>query len=584
MLSRVTDALSKAPGAARTRGARGFLVGLGRPRPKDVIAGLVTGLFSIPEGMAYASIGGFNPVAGLYSGMVSTVLGAAFARTVLMVTTLTSALALSSRSVLAAAGLDPSDPANVAALALIVGAVMLLFGLFKFGAIMNFVSNAVMTGFTTGIAVQIIAGVIFDATGYKPQSHNTIRKFIEAFSHAGSWLVAPCLVAVATVAVWAVFHLIKPLSAYATLIALVVVTVGVTALQVDVETVGDIASIPNALPPFVLPNIGAIPGLLEGGLAVALVGLAQAAGISAAVPNPDGSRPNTSRDFTAQGVANLAGGFFGALPTGGSLSRTGVATSAGAQTRWAGIFAGVWLTLLVLLAGSLAELIPMPLIGGLMLVIGAELVAGRWADVVLVLRTAPLSAVAMLITFVATTELPLHQAILIGAITSLVLYCVKASQSAKLVALRPAPDGGWDRADVPETCPSNEVTVLHYAGVGLFAEVPRIDELWPKVANSTNAVVVLSLGTLPDVPSSKVIRAIRKWATDLEANGGRMYIAGVSPAVEKVLDRGSLVEVVGTDGIVPATTRIFGAIDEALARGTQWIADRSAGAPEQPAD
>ena len=241
---------------------------------------------------------------------------------------------------------------------------------------------------------------------------------------------APCLVAATTVAVWAVFHFIKPLRAFATLIALVLVTAVVSLITVDVETVGDIASIPNALPPLQLPNFAAMPELLAGGLAVALVGLAQAAGISAAVPNPDGKRPNTNSDFVAQGAANLAGGFFGALPTGGSLSRTGVAVSAGAQTRWAGIFAGIWMAALVLVAGSLAELIPMPVIGGLILVIGVELVAGRWADIKLVLRTAPLSAVAMLITFAATTQLPLHTAILVGAITSLVLYCVKAAQSA----------------------------------------------------------------------------------------------------------------------------------------------------------
>jgi SulP family sulfate permease len=308
-----------------------------------------------------------------------------------MVTTLTSALALTSRSVLTAAGLDPTDPANVAALVLVVGVVMMLFGLLRFGSIMNFVSNAVMTGFTTGIAVQIVAGVITDATGYRPQSHNTIRKFVEAFANVGSWQVAPCLVALATVAVWLVFHLIKRLEAFAILIALVVVTVAVVVLRVDVEDVGAISSVPNALPPLVLPNFGAIPVLLGGGLAVALVGLAQAAGIAAAVPNPDGSRPNTSRDFVAQGAANLAGGFVGALPTGGSLSRTGVSVSAGAQTRWAGVFAGVWLILLVVLAGSLAELIPMPVIGGLVLVIGIELIQGRWADIKLVLRTAPLS-------------------------------------------------------------------------------------------------------------------------------------------------------------------------------------------------
>ena len=160
---------------------------LGRPTPRDVLAGLVTGLFSIPEGMAYASIGGFNPVVGLYSGVVPGIIASVFARTVLMVTTLTSAIALSSRSVLTEEGLDPTDPANVAALAVVVGAVMLIFGLLRFGAIMNFVSNAVMTGFTTGIAVQIIAGVLGDATGYKPQSGNTIGKFIDSLAHIGFW-------------------------------------------------------------------------------------------------------------------------------------------------------------------------------------------------------------------------------------------------------------------------------------------------------------------------------------------------------------------------------------------------------------
>ena len=382
--------------------------------------------------------------------------------------------------------------------------------------------------------------------------------------------MAPCLVALATVAVWAVFHFIKPLEAFATLIALVVVTAVVTVMHLDVETVGDIASIPNALPPFVVPHFAAIPELLVGGLAVALVGLAQAAGISAAVANPDGSRPNTSGDFVAQGAANLAGGFFGALPTGGSLSRTGVAVSAGAQTRWAGIFAGVWLAALVLIAGSVAELIPMPVIGGLMLVIGAELVIGRWADIKLVLRAAPWSAVAMIVTFLATTQLPLHTAILIGAITSLVLYCVKASESARLYALVPE-DGGWVVKPVPDAVESNAVTVLEYTGVGLFAEVPRIDEEWPRVSDSHNAVVVLGLRTLPDVPSSKVLKAMRKWAEQLKANGGRFIIAGVSPSTAKVFKEGGLTEVLGEDGVVPATDRVFGSVEMALNRGQQWI-------------
>jgi SulP family sulfate permease len=109
-------------------------------------------------------------------------------------------------------------------------------------------------------------------------------------------------VAAGTVAVWAVFHFVKPLESFAILLALVVVTAVVAIAHIEVETVGDIAR-------FQFASTGDHSELrgdartAVGGVAVALVALAQAAGISAAVPNPDGSRSNMSGDFTAQGSA-----------------------------------------------------------------------------------------------------------------------------------------------------------------------------------------------------------------------------------------------------------------------------------------
>lgn len=558
-----------APGEGATASA---LAAIGRPTPRDVVAGLVTGLFSIPEGMAYASIGGFNPVAGLYSGIVPTLVGSAFARTVLMVTTLTSAIALTSQSVLAGAGLDPANPGNLAALAVVVGAWMAVLGLLRVGWIMDFVSTAVMTGFTTGIALQIVAGVLGDATGYDPTSHNTIAKVVESVLHLGAWDPTIVAVSVATIVAWAALRLVKPLASLATLIALVVVTVAVQAVAVAVPTVGGIAAIPNALPAPVLPDVAALPALLPGGLAVALVALAQAAGIAAAVPNPDRSRPNASADFLAQGVANLAGGLFQALPTGGSLSRTGVAVSAGAQTRWAGIFAGAWLALVALLFGSVAEAIPMAVIGGLIIVIGAELLEGRRHDIVLVLRTAPVSAAAMIVTFLATTQLPLQQAIFLGAVLSIVLYAWQAARIARLVALVPSPGGDWQVVPVPAACPSGEVTVLHYDGVGLFAEVPRFHERLPDISRTRDAVLVLSLRTLPDVPSATMVKELERVAATLAANGSRLVLAGVDPAMTATFERSGLTAALGEDGIVPSGDRVFGAIDSAAEAGRRWVA------------
>ena len=547
---------------------------LGRPTPSDVSSGLVTGLFSIPEGMAYASIGGFNPVAGIYAGVWPTVIGSAAARTVLMVTTLTSAIALTSRSVLVDAKLDPTRAGNVAALTLMVGVVMLLFGLLRLGVVLSFVSNAVMTGFSTGIALQIITGVLDDATGYKPPQKNKLVDLGDWVGHFGSWETAPTLVALATVCVYLLAHRVKRLEPVALLVALVVVSLAVGVLGTKVKLAKDIGTIPGALPPVSLPDWSAMPHLWGGALSVALVALAQAAGIGSSVPNPDGSRSDMNADFRAQGLANLGGGLTSGLPAGGSLSRTGVAVSAGARTRWAGIFAGLWLALIVLLFGSLAGRIPMPVIGGLIVVIGVELIAGRMPDIRLVLRTSKLSAPAMVATFAATTQLPLQQAIILGAVLSLLLYCVQAARQSKLVGLTEDGHGGWTVGPVPERLPSDRVTVLYYAGVNLFAELPRIDAQRPDGHAAERAVVVLAVRGAPDVPSSAVLKLLGRYADEQRRRGNRLIVAGVDEGTAKLLETTGVAERLGEGGVVRSTPRLMEAVEQAVAEGHRWIAEQ----------
>lgn len=549
-----------------------------RPTPRDVVSGFVTGLFSIPEGMAYATVGGFSAPMGLWSGAVPTVIGSIFSRTVLMVTTLTSAIALSAQSILTGAGLDPGDLGSVAALTVMVGLWMLLLGVLRLGSVMSFVSTAVMTGFTAGIAVQIVAGVVKDVTGYTPEAHNTVGKLVEGVLHVGEWDGATVLVAVATVAVWAGLQLVRPLRMTATLVSLVVVTVVVALLGTDVERVSDIAAIPRSLPPFTLPDLGAMPELVSGGLAIALIALAQAAGIGAAVPNPDGSRTDVSKDFTAQGLANVTGGFFGALPTGGSLSRTGVATSGGAQTRWAGIFAGVWLIVLVLLLGPLAGEIPMAVIGGLLLVIGGELVVGRWADIVLVFRTSWLSAAALVVTFAATTQLPLQQAIFLGAGLSIVLFAVQSAKRGRLIQLVPTDDGDFRVDDAPATLPSGRTTVLHYVGTGFFAEVNRLEEEWPHTAHTQDAALVVSLRGSAGIPSTTFLKSLDRLLDRWHEHGVDVVVCGVPEDLARRFATGG-VSTRLQDAVVPQTDVLLRSVREAYDLAESRRAMRAAAPP-----
>lgn len=549
---------------------------LGKPTLRDVVSGFVTGLFSIPEGMAYATLGNFAAPMGLWSGVVPSLVGSLLARTVLMITTLTSAIALTSASVLSGAGLKPDDVGAIATMTVMVGVVMLLMGLLNLGSVLSFVSTAVMTGFTAGIAVQIMSGVIDDATGFKPTNHDTVGKLIEALINIGHWNPTVVAVAASTVVVWAIFTVIKRTASYATLISLISVSVVTVLVGVKVPLVSGIASIPRSLPPLTLPDVTVMPQLMLGAVAIALVALAQAAGISAAVPNPDGSRSDASRDFVAQGAANVAGGFFGALPTGGSLSRTGVSQGAGASTRWSGIFAAAWLALIILVAGPVAGYIPMPVIGGLLFVIGGQLVAGRRRDFLLVMRTSWLSLLALVATFAATTWLPLQQAIFLGAGISILLTAFQISRQGRIIALTRTPDGAWRAGSPPRMLPSGRTTVLHDTGMGFFAEVPHFEQSIPHLGDARDAAVVLSVIGTEAIPSATFLVALEGLVTHLRSRGIPLVISGVSPSLHARLAQTGALDVIGVDNVVPEQTDVGGALEAAYERAE---AARTGGSP-----
>nr|WP_308801046.1 sodium-independent anion transporter [Streptomyces polyasparticus] len=97
------------------------------------------------------------------------------------------------------------------------------------------------------------------------------------------------------------------------------------------------------------------------------------------------------------------------------------------------------------------------------------------------------------------------------------------------------------------------MTVLYYGGSSLFAEAPRLDEQWPDTKDARGAAVVLGLRGVPDVPSSAVLKLLRRYARDLRSHGGRLYLAGVEPRLLAVLQRTGLAQELGEDAVLPPT-------------------------------
>jgi Sulfate permease family len=131
---------------------------------RDLLAGLPGAIGSVPDGMAAAILAGVNPVQGLYASFAGPITGGLTANTRLMVITTTSASALAAGSALS--GVPAAQrPAAVPLVAIIAGAALVAAGLARLGRYTRFVSYSVMTGFLTGVAVNIVCGQIPDLTG-----------------------------------------------------------------------------------------------------------------------------------------------------------------------------------------------------------------------------------------------------------------------------------------------------------------------------------------------------------------------------------------------------------------------------------
>jgi SulP family sulfate permease len=547
----------------------------------NIISGLATGLFSIPEGMAYAQLAGVNPVYGLYSGIVAVIVASLTTGTILMMSTLTSAIALATGSVIMTAGIQSSQmPTALFTITLLVGIYMFVLGLARLGNIVNFVSNAVMTGFVAGASWLIITGQEHHLTGYSPVGANQFQKSINWLQNIDQWDMTTVAVSVAVIVSMVLLKRIRPIEKFAPIIVLVAATAVVNLLKIQTELVGAIATIPNSLPAFMLPDFSLIPQLALGSMSVALVALAQGAGISTAVPNPDGSKASQSRDFLGEGLGNLAGSFFQSMGTGGSLSRTGISVGAGANSRLGGVFAGLWLGLIVLLFGSQAEKVPLAVIGGMLVVIGVELIMARVPSARLVWSTRAWgSIIAMTLTFVSAVFIPLQYTIFLGAALSLGLYVVASARKVRLQQAVRLEDGGWEIHEAPKELASSQATVMVVQGLDFFAEVPTLDDQMPPARGASNAVVILVLRDMQTL-SSTGIKWLERYAKELKANGSVLMLADVNPKVMDVLKKSGALDAIGEQNIFPASPRILEAENVAWEAGQRWLQQRSAAAQE----
>jgi SulP family sulfate permease len=500
----------------------------------EVLAGLPGAISSVPDGMAAAVLAGVNPVQGLYASFAGPVAGGLTSNTRLMVITTTSAAALAAGSALQS--VPPDDrPAAIPLLVIITGIVLVAAGLAHLGRYTRFVSYSVMIGFLTGIAVNIVCGQVADLTGAPAHGPFPLAKAISVLGHPGSTDLASLLSGLAALVILVTLTRTR-VALFSTLTALVIPTVVVIlAGAASVARVGDVGGIPRGIPVPRLPEFRYLSfSLLTGALAIAAIVLVQGAGVAEAAPNTDGSRPNPSQDIIAQGAGNLAAGFFRGGPVGGSVGQTALNVTSGARTRWAAIWSGVWMLVILAIFSGLVAKIAMPTLAAIL--IFAAIGSMRPGEIASILRTGRISQVVVITTFASTLFLPVAAAVGIGVALSLLLQLNQGAMDLTVVELIPLDGGRFEEREPPDKLTSYHVTVLDVYGSLLYAGARTLQAHLPDPDGAKSPVLVVRLRRRTSLGAT-FTKVVADYADRLADADGRLYLSGLDPSITQQLRR-----------------------------------------------
>jgi len=335
--------------------------------PRDVIAGLILTALLVPQGMAYAELAGLPPITGLYTSILCLAGYAVFGPSRVLVLGPDSSLGPMIAACvvpLAAANGDPGRAvAYASVLALMVGVVTVLAGVFRLGFVADLLSKPTQIGYMNGLALTIVIGQLPKLFGFSVDADGLIEEtgaFVAGLTN-GRTVPAALLVGVGSLVLILGFQRLLP-RVPGVLVAVVLAIVAVNVFDLTGLGVSVVGVLPEGFPPFTIPTVPlADLGLLfAGALGIALVSLTDTISTASAFAARSGDEVDGDKEMIGIGAANIAAGFFQGFPVSTSGSRTAVAAQNGAKTQVTGLVGAGAILLMLVLAPGLLRNLPQP--------------------------------------------------------------------------------------------------------------------------------------------------------------------------------------------------------------------------------
>ncbi|HSL41640.1 MAG TPA: SulP family inorganic anion transporter, partial [Desulforhopalus sp.] len=380
----------------------------------------------------------------------------------------------------------------ILAVVLIAGVLQILFGAIKVGIFVRYIPYPVISGFMSGIGVIIILIQLHPLLGAPGVSSP-----LDAILRLPGALVDVRLASLflAGVSMVLVFFTPKRITRFipSPLVALLGGTFLSLLIGLPVATIGDI---PSGLPEIALPwfSVELLPKIMPLALALAVLGTIDSLLTSVVADSMTKGRHNSNRELVGQGIGNIAASLIGGLPGAGATMRTVVNIKSGGVTRVSGVIHSLFLITVLLGLGRYAALIPLPVLAGILMKVGTDILDYRFLR--LIKRVPRPDLTVMLTVFVITVFVDLIFAVGVGVTLASLMITYRISRQSQ-IAVEGVPHQPWHR-DLEKSLEEEtdfRIRTLSVMGAFFFGTTAKMQEQVSKLIG-TQVVIINCL----DVP------------------------------------------------------------------------------------
>mgnify|MGYP001026943487 CR=1 FL=1 len=545
----------------------------------DLSAAAITTILLVPQGLAYAMVAGLPPVVGLYASILPAILYAILgtSRDLSVGPTSVAAIMVASATASAGAGIDPVAAALI--LSALSGLILLVMGLLRMGVFANLLSQPVLTGFSSGAAVVIMADQLRHFAGIELptglQPHEMVA-YLGARASILNWqtLAVGGVALVLLLAATGTTRAGRRVQAVTgRLMPVLVLGLGAGAVVLfDLERVPLVGAI-SARPPMfdiTMPGIGAWVALLPSAALISIIVFVESVSIAKFLGARRREAIDADQELVALGAANIGSALSGALPVAGSFSRSMVNYTSGARTQMASIFLALFTAATLLLFAPLFSGLPKAALAAIIIVAVAGLVdlrsiPGTW-------RYSKADGASNLVTFLGVLAYGVEAGLVMGVLLSVLLYVWRTGHPNIAVVGR-LPHSTEFRSIARhkvETWP--DILLVRVDENLYFANVGHVQDMITREFQKRPGIkhLVLVMSGVGFVDSS-ALYSLQMAAENLRASGVTIHLADVKGPVMDRLRRTKIFEQLAPGQVFPTPQVAVTALTRATEREKELI-------------